>query len=192
MPAQTLTEAAVAASGGTVAGMAGKTVSDGISGIMGAVAKQTNRAATNAKDAKPKETNPQLLGLPKPGPMTYSDPGSSPSGYVVRPTSTRAAATVPSGAEPAPVAASYQAPAVVPEPAPLPDASPEVLATITVGTAKQELITKAGTPGSRIVMDEDGHLVEVYRYLAKGSTIASIRLTDGAVTSVKLVEKPKQ
>lgn len=50
----------------------------------------------------------------------------------------------------------------------------------------REQLLKLGTPSSRITMDEDGHLIEVFQYSADGEQIGTIRLTDGAVSGIQL------
>src|SRR5512142_452559 len=85
------------------------------------------------------------------------------------------------------VAGAMTTPAASPAPSaattapPLPAASRDALAKVTAGMTRKDLVAKAGEPASKIMMDEDGHLVELYTYAAKGESIASVRLMDGAV-----------
>jgi hypothetical protein len=43
-----------------------------------------------------------------------------------------------------------------------------------------------GAPASRITMFDDGHLVEIYRYMTKDTTFGVVRLSDGAVSIIQL------
>jgi hypothetical protein len=51
---------------------------------------------------------------------------------------------------------------------------------------KREDLLKLGAPGSRMMMDEDGHLLEVFSYFANEMSIGRVKLTDGAVSSVEI------
>jgi hypothetical protein len=57
------------------------------------------------------------------------------------------------------------------------------LKKVTVGMNREQLL-QMGKPSGQITLDEDGHLVEIYQYFANGSQFATIRLTDGTVSSV--------
>jgi hypothetical protein len=59
------------------------------------------------------------------------------------------------------------------------------LRTIAAGMERSELL-KLGAPASRITMFEEGHLVELYLYLAKDTKLGEVRLSDGQVASVAL------
>jgi len=50
----------------------------------------------------------------------------------------------------------------------------------------REDLLKLGAPASRIMMDEDGHLVETFSYADKESSLGRVRLTDGVVYSVEI------
>jgi len=54
-----------------------------------------------------------------------------------------------------------------------------------VGASRNDLLTRLGSPSSRIVMPEDGGLVEVYTYRANGTKVGSVRLLNGSVTEVQ-------
>ena len=173
--AQTLTEHAIGAAGGSAAGVAGKPVSNAADTIFGKLKTQTAEAA-EIKPAKPSATP-----APEATQAGFSRGASRPA-RAARSSraSRREAGRVPdSFAEPSAVAPPASEPPRV-----------EVLAAVTVGTSRQELLAKAGNPGSRISMGEDGHLVEIFRYSANGATIASVRLADGSVTGVQLSAGP--
>jgi hypothetical protein len=73
---------------------------------------------------------------------------------------------------------------VVPALPPPPEMSPENLKTVSVGMSREDLL-KFGAPASKISMDEDGHLVEIYSYRQKDLKIGTVRLSNGAVASVQ-------
>jgi len=58
------------------------------------------------------------------------------------------------------------------------------LRKISVGMTREELL-RLGSPASRITMDEDGHLIEVYDYSANGSRLGTVHLKDGTVSSTQ-------
>ena len=175
---QTMTEFGAAAAVGTVAGANGKNVANGLTAVFGKVGEQTVKAA-----GKEDTTSPALKlgrgqvresgGVPLPPP---------PSGKYDR------------GASGLPAVASISAPAqatqmqsladVVPALPPPPEMSPENLKTVSVGMSREDLL-KFGAPASKISMDEDGHLVEIYSYRQKDLKIGTVRLSNGAVASVQ-------
>ena len=62
--------------------------------------------------------------------------------------------------------------------------SPEKFHSISNGMARADVL-KFGAPAGKITMFEDGHLVEVYSYHQNGQKVGTLRLTDGAVSSVQ-------
>ena len=75
-----------------------------------------------------------------------------------------------------------------PPPPPLPpppQATAEDLKRITNGMSREDVL-KLGAPASRITMDDDGHLLEVFSYSDKDASIGRVRLTDGAVSKVEI------
>jgi hypothetical protein len=50
----------------------------------------------------------------------------------------------------------------------------------------REQLLKLGPPAGRITMDDDGHLMETYQYAANGTSLGTVRLTDGTVSSVEI------
>lgn len=180
LPAQTLTEYAVAASGGASAAVAGKGISAGLDKIFGDLNKKTAKAATEVKEP-PKVVQPAKFP---------ADPGSAASsgggGGVYRPSAVAGAA--PGEVQAIPGAAAGAVPtAVAASPAtPLPESSREALQKITAGMSRKDVIAGAGPPASRIMMDEDGHLVEVFTYIKQGESLGTVRLMDGTVEAVRL------
>jgi hypothetical protein len=59
------------------------------------------------------------------------------------------------------------------------------LKKITNGTRREDLL-KLGAPASRIMMSDDGHLVETFSYADKDISLGRVRLTDGVVSSVEV------
>jgi hypothetical protein len=166
--AQTLTETAISATGGSAAGAAGKSVSDGIDKIFGLLKTQTAHAA---EPSQPKSTSKPAAAPEQAG----SSQSAAPAGHRRHPSRTPAGAVA---AAPVPLSALVSAKT------PRPD--PVVLACINVGATRQELLAKVGVPSSRIMMGEDGHLVEVFRYSARDATLASFRLVDGTIVSLQM------
>jgi hypothetical protein len=170
---QSLVETAGAAAGGTAGGVAGKKVSDGLNSVLGKVDKQTKTAADPAKNGNDTmfEVGP---GVPK------ADQGSVPP-----PPPPRARKAKPAPVAEVPQVVVQPAP-VAPPPPPPPPVTAEELKTVAVGTDRAEVL-KLGAPASRITMfDDDGHLVEIYRYNAHDMTVGVVRLTDGTVSSVQM------
>ena len=188
--AQAMTEAAAAAAGSTAGGVAGKKVSEGISTIFGKVDQQTKKAAApeatkQAKAAgKPAvATTSNALQVGPGVPRGESVPPPPPIKRVAK--KQPAPAAVEPTPEPAEIAAA-PAPVPVEPPAPKPPA-PKVtvddLNSLAKGTSRDDLL-KLGQFASRIMMFEDGHLVELYRYMSGDTTLGSVRVSDGAVANV--------
>jgi hypothetical protein len=180
--AQSLVEGAAAAAGGTVGGVAGKKVSDGITAIFGKVDKQTGKAAktgavTSHPDAHAKDED-SVTPLFEVGPGVVR----SDSSNVPPPPPARHAAMH----KPAPV---QELPAILPPPpVPIPPPPPPTMTAddlkhIGAGMQREEVL-RFGLPSSRITMVEDGHLLEVYSYQANDATFGVVRLIDGAVSTV--------
>lgn len=56
---------------------------------------------------------------------------------------------------------------------------------ITVGMTSDELLAVLGKPAFRVVLPEDGRLVEICEYTARGRQLGSIRVVDGKVAEVQ-------
>jgi hypothetical protein len=84
----------------------------------------------------------------------------------------------------APTAEPSPAPATVATPQP-PAMTADDLKKIVVGMNREELL-KVGAPAGRITLSEDGHLIEIYQYSANGTRLATVRLTDGTVSSLQV------
>jgi hypothetical protein len=177
--AQTMTEVGASAAGGAIGSAAGKKVSEGISAIFGKVDKAAGKAAAkppedNSKSAPLLDVGPGVVkqqvgaaeSVPPPPPPSGGHRASAPKPVV--------AETMPEIAAPPP-----------PPPPPPPQMTAEDLKRIATGMKRDDLL-KLGEPGSRIIMDEDGHLLETFSYFDKDTSIGRIRLTDGAVSSVEI------
>lgn len=175
---QSLVENAAAAAGGSVGGVAGKKVGEGIANIFNKVDKTAAKASKTGA-ARPEADVPLMEvgpGVPKGAP---SVPPPPPVHH--KPAHRTARAAVP---EPVPV------PVPVVMAAPPPPAPPEVtegdLKKVGHGMNRTQLL-ELGPPAVRITMtDDDGHLLEIYRYMAKDNTIGVVRLVDGEVSSVQV------
>jgi len=170
---QTMVEFGSAAAGGSVAGASGKKVSDGITAVFGKVNGTTDKAAASGKPAAGKQ-QPALevsSGVPK-------EDGSGVPAPPETHTAVRKAAP-----ESAPVITVAEVAPVAPPPPP-PQMTAENLKQVAPGASREDLL-KLGAPSARITMIDDGHLVEVYNYIAHGENLGRVRLTDGAVASVQ-------
>jgi hypothetical protein len=187
---QAMTEAAGAIAGGSIGGVAGKKVSEGVSTIFG---KVDGVAAKAAKTAKAPEAAVDKVKADKPG-QAAAVLQVSPGGVIKDhslvpppPPPVRRAAVVP----PPPPASGPPAaePPAIRQPIPVLPPAPQVtsddLKTIASGASRRDVL-KLGAPASRITMYDDGHLVEIYRYQTHDTTLGIVRLSDGSVSSVQV------
>ncbi len=176
--AQSLLEHSAAAAGGSVGGVAGKKVSDGLTSIFEKVDQHTQKAAKGAGGSKtPAASSSEPLlevgpGVPK---QRASVPPPPPPLH-------RAVAH-----KPAPLPLTARAP--IPVPSPELELPPQMTASelrgVTAGMRRSDVL-KLGQPAARISMYDDGHLVEIYRYLDHDADLGVVRLTDGSVSSVQV------
>lgn len=191
--AQTLVEHATAAAGGTAAAAAGKKVSDGIDSVFGALGNVAKDAA--GKEDKNKTKGRRTIDPAPPIPEVRivtggSVPGVAPMKKPAAPAVAKRgapaaqSAVVPAVSEPpvAPVAEPPAAPAAPPAPV-LPTAAD--LAALQTGMARADVQAKMGKPSSRVTMDDDGKLVEIYSYRNKSGALGSVRLVDGVVKEIR-------
>jgi len=192
---QALTETTAAIAGGSVGGVAGKKVSDGITNVFQNVDATAKKAAkTGNAPATAVQKAPQGTVQGATQRATQGTILQVGSGGVVKdhslvpppPPPVRRAAVVP---PPPPVAAaasvSYIQPIPVLPPPPPPHATPEDLQALASGTNRSDVL-KLGPPSSRITMFDDGHLVEIFRYQARDTTFGVVRLSDGSVSKVEV------
>lgn len=189
---QSLTEHAAAAAGATIGTAAGKPLGTALGKIFGDVDKSTSNAAT-PKTAKPVPTKPvpvappettEHASVPLVAPIGGGDAGAGGSGGGGTGASSHRSArrreldTEPVAA--APIAPIVTVP-VVKEP------SVQDVASIQVGATGSEMRAALGTPESRVsIPGDDGHLLEICQYWAKGEAIGTIRLDNGRVISVQV------
>jgi len=167
-----MTEAAAAAAGGSVGGVGGKKVSDGLSAIFGKIDQQTSQAAKTDKAAKTPllEVGP---GVAKMEPGSVPPPPPLPGErFARRPGAPPQVTEVPASL---PV---IQAP-------PPPQVTADDLRTVTPGMNRADLLSM-GQPAVRITMVSDGHLVEVYSYKHDDTLVGRVHLSDGAVSSAEV------
>jgi hypothetical protein len=181
--AQTMTEVGASAAGSAIGSAAGKKVSDGITAIFGKVDKSTAKAAKapedNSKSAPLLEVGP---GVPKV--VGISAGSSGPESVPPPPPAAGHRAAV--AAKPA---APEALPEIVPPPPPPPPPPPQMtlddLKKVASGMSREDLL-KLGAPVSRIMMDEDGHVLETFSYASGENSLGRVRLTDGLVSTVEI------
>jgi hypothetical protein len=176
---QSLMETSAAAAGGSVGGVAGKQVSDGISAILGKVDKNTEKAAKADKVSKRYSGPSEPLIEAGPGAPKRETESVPPPPPLPRRGPVKKSVAI---AKPAPPPAAV---APVPAPPPPPQMTAEELRGVTAGMDRSDLL-QLGAPASRITMFEDGHLMERYLYMAKDATFGEVRLSDGRVSVVEL------
>lgn len=179
LSAQSMLENAAAAAGGSVGGVAGKKVSDGLTRIFEKVDKQSQKAAKTGDNAtkkvapRPSDGSEPLLevgpGVPK------GDTSNVPPPPPIR------HAAVHKPAPPPPPVVVEVAPAPAPPPPPVVTA--DDLKTVKAGMHRDDLL-RMGEPSARIMMVEEGHMLEIYRYQKQDTTLGTVRLTDGSVSNV--------
>jgi hypothetical protein len=184
--AQTMTEVGASAAGSAIGSAAGKKVSDGITAIFGKVDKTTSKAA------KPPEDNSKAAPLLDVGPGVPRVSGGGVSGA--------SGGGAPESVPPPPPAAGRRAsvakpavaetlPEIAPPPPPPPPPPPQITAEDLKKVAngmKREDLLKLGAPVSRIMMEDDGHLLESFSYATNDVSLGRVRLTDGVVSSVEI------
>jgi hypothetical protein len=193
---QSLTEHAAAAAGATIGTAAGKPLGTALGKVFGEVDQTTSNAA-GPKAAKPAPAQSAAVATPVAAPTAVEHPVAASGGRggeegfaggtgrggetasSVHHASRRRALPV----EPAPVEAAPVVP-VVAEPVKQP--SVEDIAGVKVGVTSSELREALGAPESTVsIPGEDGHLLEIRQYWAKGEPVGTIRLDNGRVVSVQ-------
>lgn len=175
--AQNLTEFGAITAGSTVGGASGKAVSNGISAIFGKVDQQTAKAA-----AKPPRKEEQEAPLK----VAQGVPSADTGGVPLPPETHKRTTTLPVAqfTVPQEITRTRSLSDVTPTLPPPPEMTPEEFRTIANGMPRADLL-KLGAPASKITMFDDGHLVEVYSYRQNGQNFGTLRLTDGAVSSIQ-------
>ena len=85
-----------------------------------------------------------------------------------------------------PVEVAPIAPVVLSEPV-FKEPTVQDVANIRVGASATEMRALLGAPESKVsIPDDDGHLLEICQYWAKGEQLGTIRLDNGRVVSVQV------
>jgi hypothetical protein len=181
---QSMLETSAAAAGGSVGGVAGKKVSDGMTKIFEKMDKQAAKAAKTGETKKSAAADPNtpLLevgpGVPKGSAKGVDNSNVPPPPPPVH------RASVHKPVPPPVVVVVEPPPPVVAPPPPPPDVTADDLKLVKSGMPRADVL-KMGAPSSRITMFEEGHLLEIYRYQGKDtSTLGVLRLTDGSVSNI--------
>jgi hypothetical protein len=179
---QSLTETAGAIAGGSIGGLSGKKVGQGVSTVLQKVDMVAGKAA---KTGKAQETPVQKAPDTRSGTVLQVGPGGVIKDHSLVPPPPpvrRAAVAVPPPPPPPPLLALIQPIPVLP---PRPVVTPDDLRALASGASRVDVL-KLGAPASRITMYDDGHLLEIYNYQAQDNTFGVVRLKDGSVSSVQL------
>jgi hypothetical protein len=187
--AQSLAEHAAAASGATIGTAAGKPLSNAITKVFGQTDATTKKAASASSGTKtpakpPVESAPVVPVAPQSGGTETPSVGGGATparhgGYSHRPAPEQYLSVRPI-ANPAAISD-------VEEPA-RKEPTAEELAGVQVGASEKELVAALGEPASKVTIPDEGHLVEICQYWAKGRQIGSVRLDNGQVVNVNRVE----
>lgn len=193
---QSLTEHAAAAAGATIGTAAGKPLGTSLGKIFGDVDKNTSTAAT-AKTAKPIVVKSAVVAPPvaaehtatvvlAPG-ASASEGGAGGGGGTAKVASVhRLVRHKELPVESQPVEAAPLAPIVIAEPV-FKEPNAQDVANIRVGASASEMRALLGVPESKVsIPDDDGHLLEICQYWAKGEQLGTIRLDNGRVVSVQV------
>ncbi len=186
---QAMTEAAGVLAGGSIGGVAGKKVSDGITNVLGKVDSVASKAAKTTK--APEAAVAKAKGeTPAGGAVLQVGPGGVVKDHSLvpppPPPSKRAAMVPPPPAvEPSPAISAFRQPVPVLPPPPPPQVTADDLKALASGTERKDVL-KLGAPAARISMYDDGHLVEIYRYQSHDRTIGVVKLSDGSVSKVQV------
>lgn len=177
---QAMLEHMSAAAGGSVAGVAGKTVSDGIDKVFGKLGKTLEKAdVPDKKDVKAK-----AKASTSPAKGEAAEPTGAP------PTFQRGQRVRPVYGAPEPAAEPVPMPVIVRKAQPeRPHVTPAQIAQVQTGAVRDEVLAKLGRPSARITIPEDGRLLEIYQYTDNGKVTGALRLTDGVVSSVRVDQR---
>jgi hypothetical protein len=108
-------------------------------------------------------------------------PASRPAPSAPTRSRSRRRATAKAVADSRPIATPHT---VVRVPVP-PAVTAEDLKKVAVGMNRDQLL-EIVKPSARISVSKNGRLVETFTFMAKGDTVGTVRLTDGAVSSVQI------
>ena len=192
--AQSLTEHAAAAAGATIGTAAGKPLGTALGKVFGDVDKSASTVAA------PKVAKPIVV---KPSPVVSSEAtahapvapvpsvgagDSSPAAGAGGGSSHRSARRRERKVDAEVLAPVPATPVIVPVAAEIVVREPTIqdIANIRVGASSSELRDALGVPESKVsIPGDDGHLLEICQYWAKGEPVGTIRLDNGHVISVQ-------
>jgi hypothetical protein len=191
--AQSLSEHAAAAAGATIGTAAGKPLSNAITKIFGSVDNDAKKAAATkantpkvqTKDSKestptPSMSTPTLGGSSTPSIGSTSPPPSAAPGSSRRQSRDAASASRDTTTVSLPV---VSVPAVQEQARVEPTA--EQLASVKVGATAKEVLAVLGPPESRVTIPDEGHMLEICQYWARGKQLGTVRLDNGQVVTVQ-------
>ncbi|WP_321471710.1 hypothetical protein [uncultured Paludibaculum sp.] len=177
---QALIEHAAAAGVGTAGSAGGKMISNGLDKIFGKVA-----AATKEAEGKPAPEAKAKVKTPAGAKATSAAMGSSATAPSRRSRVQRRERDTVEASETVsramPVRSYHAAPPRV-------VATSQEFAKLTAGAPKHEVTERLGAPSYKIVIPDEGHLVEIYRYSSRGADLGRVRVVDGTVTEVKAAQ----
>ncbi len=178
--AQVLLQHSIAAAGGSAAGMAGKKVSDGVDNVLTKVNRQLEKAASIGQV-------PASKAAAGPVASSTSSPSVSAGGTGGRRVARKAALP------PAPLILAQLVPPIAPASPPGAPPPPEVktptredVASLSIGTLREQVLVKLGDPAARVYLPEEGRLIEILYFQAQRIPLGAVRLADGVVREVRL------
>jgi len=192
--AQSLSEHAAAAAGATIGTAAGKPLSNAITKIFGSVDNDAKKAAATKANAPKVQTKESKESTPTPSMSTPTLGGSStPS---IGSTSSPSTAAAPgssrrqrrdaasASSETTTVSLPVVSVPAVQEPARV-EPTAEQFVSVKVGATAKEVLAVLGAPASRVTIPDEGHMLEICQYWAKGKQLGTIRLDNGQVVTVQ-------
>ena len=182
---QALTEHAAAAAGAAIGVGAGKVLSSTIDSVLGKAAEAASKPAGKPVEQKKQNTPGAVKSDPSgSGPASGLSPAATGASEAPRRIARRRAATEPPVVFAPSVANAASETAMRP-----PEPAERVLAPadfdqIKIGEAGEQVVAALGPAASRIIIPEDGHLLEILSYRSRGESVGTVRLDNGQVASV--------
>jgi len=192
---QSLVENSMAAAGGSAAGVAGKTVSEGFDKLMGKASGVLDAASGATKEKKSGRSLPQEPAMPK---TTVNAPGKAAARTRVAAPAVRGGVNRNGGRGGAQNIAATRRPReidssdVLLQPVMAMAAAPETrqatagdLQALSPGASRDQVTERLGKPAAKITTAEDGKLVEVLTFRNNEGRVGTVRLVDGAVADIR-------
>lgn len=183
--AQTMIEYAAAAATGAAGSAGGKIVSNSLDRVLDKTGKLIEKTAQGPKETPGQSKASGAASKSSASSVSAPSRTSSRGSARLRSGKSRNARAVPYVTTP-PEAFLRAFEAELPSAPPQATASAEEFARITPGTSRQDLVNRIGAPSYRVRISGDGHVQEIYHYSANGASLGSVRVVDGAVSSVKI------